>query len=562
MLVILFFSSDVFSQIKLFEGSEPTLFYDNFSDNSNSWNLGSGDFHNASISDGSLIFHYYEKGKRWTRLKTVSDYDGSDYILSFRLANLNGDASLKYRVYKSNKRNSSKKYYELTPTYGFIWGFKDWDNYNLIYFYNTSVGIYANLYYQKNGVKTTLVTNKKFRYSKNAPIGVEIKQLNGSVQVKVGETIIFSNSGIFSWFGNKFGIKAGAGSKVKLDYVWMRKIQDPYNTNFSELSLKNHWLENGISGYEGIYERLSGTPKYKFALKKEGFGYRIIYLSGNYSGGWRTGETKGSLESTATPNLFQIKWIMGDKISINEHYVSAEVGLIKQIWSDGKEDVHVKLFPNASYTGPNNSIPSKGSGTGFAISSNGYIATNYHVIKGASNIIVKGVNGDFEMTYVAKVIVEDPRNDLAILKIEKWLGKIPYTINKSTLDLANEVYALGYPLTSLLGSDIKFTDGKISSTTGFQNDATYYQHSAPIQPGNSGGPLFSRNGDLIAINTLRVNQDVAITEGIFFSVKARYLMNLMEDKNISFPSDRGLDNYNVTQQVKMIKKFVYLIEVN
>lgn len=222
---------------------------------------------------------------------------------------------------------------------------------------------------------------------------------------------------------------------------------------------------------------------------------------------------------------------------------------------------------NQSFVKPELEIPNKnpssaGSGTGFAISSSGYIATNYHVIDGASSITVRGVNGDLETTYNAKVIIEDQRNDLAILKIDKWLGEIPYALNRSTLGLANVVYALGYPLTSLLGIDIKFTDGKIGATTGFENDPTYYQHSSPIQPGNSGGPLFNKSGNLIAINTLRVNQDVAITEGIFFSIKARYLMNLMEDKNISFPSSRGLENFDIPQQVEKVKKFVYLIEVN
>ena len=70
------------------------------------------------------------------------------------------------------------------------------------------------------------------------------------------------------------------------------------------------------------------------------------------------------------------------------------------------------------------------SGTGFAINSDGYIATNHHVIDGANNIIVTGIDGDMETTYHAKVIVEDKRNDLAILKIEKRLGEIPYKMNK------------------------------------------------------------------------------------------------------------------------------------
>ena len=210
---------------------------------------------------------------------------------------------------------------------------------------------------------------------------------------------------------------------------------------------------------------------------------------------------------------------------------------------------------------PDKNPSSTGSGSGFAINSSGYIATNHHVIDGANSIMVKGIEGDFEKIYNAKVIVEDRRNDLAIIKVDKWLGEIPYFVNRSTVDLANEVYALGYPLTSLLGDDIKFSDGKIGATTGFENDPTYYQHSAPIQPGNSGGPLFNRNGDIIAINTLRVNQDFAITEGIFFSVKARYLLNLMEDTNIPIPSNKRLNNYSIPEQVKDIKKFVYIIEV-
>jgi len=135
----------------------------------------------------------------------------------------------------------------------------------------------------------------------------------------------------------------------------------------------------------------------------------------------------------------------------------------------------------------------KGNGTGFAINSSGYIATNYHVIDGATSIKVTGINGDYEKRYNAKIIIEDKRNDLAILKVEKSLGKIPYGMMRETVNLANQVYALGYPLISLLGGDVKFTDGRISSTTGFSNDPTYYQHSAPIQPGNSGGPLFNRD---------------------------------------------------------------------
>lgn len=209
----------------------------------------------------------------------------------------------------------------------------------------------------------------------------------------------------------------------------------------------------------------------------------------------------------------------------------------------------------------------KGSGTGFAINKQGYIATNFHVIGDkktgeiCEDIKVTGINGNFEKSYVAKVIIEDKSNDLAILKIDKWLGDIPYGFPKTTMTQGYDVYALGYPLTAMLGKDIKFTNGKIGALTGFGSDPNYYQHSAPIQPGNSGGPLFNNKGNLIAINTLSVNQEYATTEGVFFSVKVRYLINLMEEISLSIPNNTILQNYKVPDQVSKSKEFVYLIEV-
>ena len=209
----------------------------------------------------------------------------------------------------------------------------------------------------------------------------------------------------------------------------------------------------------------------------------------------------------------------------------------------------------------------KGSGTGFAINKQGYIATNFHVIGDketgeiCEDIKVTGINGNFEKSYVAKVIIGDKGNDLAILKIDKWLGDIPYGFSKTMMIQGYDVYALGYPLTFLLGKDVKFSDGKIGALTGFGSDPTYYQHSAAIQPGNSGGPLFNNKGYLVAINTLIVNQEKQTTEGLFFSVKVRYLINLMEEISLSIPNNTILQNYKVPDQVSKSKEFVYLIEV-
>ena len=105
---------------------------------------------------------------------------------------------------------------------------------------------------------------------------------------------------------------------------------------------------------------------------------------------------------------------MGDK-SVNEDlYISFENAAMKMIWTNRQENFYIKLYPTSE-----DNITSiggeKSSGTGFALSSNGYIVTNHHVTKGASKIKVKGVKGNFSKSYNAKVVLEDKNNDLAII---------------------------------------------------------------------------------------------------------------------------------------------------
>jgi len=143
------------------------------------------------------------------------------------------------------------------------------------------------------------------------------------------------------------------------------------------------------------------------------------------------------------------------------------------------------------------------SGTAFALSSEGYLVTNYHVISNAESLFIRGIGGDFNRKYSAKVVVIDKNNDLAIIKLtenlSKKIGKVPFVITSSITDVGESVFVLGYPLTNTMGNEIKLTNGIISAKSGFMDDITSYQISVPVQPGNSGGPLFDKKGNLIGI---------------------------------------------------------------
>ena len=214
----------------------------------------------------------------------------------------------------------------------------------------------------------------------------------------------------------------------------------------------------------------------------------------------------------------------------------------------------------------NNKSKWSGNGSGFFISNTGYIVTNNHVIDNASKIEVEFKYLNEIKGFNAKVVQTDKINDLAILKIDddrfSNVGVLPYNIRTRSVDVGTNVFALGYPKAlTILGKEIKFTDGRISSKTGFQGDITTYQSTTPIQPGNSGGPLFDFNGNLIGINNAKViTEDV---ESVSYSIKSSYLLNLIDvlPESISIPSSTQLASKPLTEQIKILSDYVVLVKV-
>lgn len=350
---------------------------------------------------------------------------------------------------------------------------------------------------------------------------------------------------------------------------WNYTIKNPDThpkTNWTEYSLKSHWKSKGADPIEGIYEnavKTENSPKYKLGLIKSDKGYTLIYLSGAENPVWKLGDVKAYLTKTAIPSLFKVKYYMGNKTINEDLYIGFESGLMKVIWTDSQENLYFKLYPTSednitTFSGV------KSSGTGFAISSNGYIVTNHHVIENAKSVEVKGVNGNFSKKLSAEVVVSDEKNDLAIIKINDpgftTLGTIPYTFRQGIADVGESVFVLGYPMTSSMGEEIKLTNGIISSKTGFKGDISAYQVSVPVQPGNSGGPLFDKNGNILGV----VNAKHSLAENASYAIKVNYLKNLIEllPQTINQPTLNALNGKGLTDQVKIASNFTYLIVVN
>lgn len=220
----------------------------------------------------------------------------------------------------------------------------------------------------------------------------------------------------------------------------------------------------------------------------------------------------------------------------------------------------IKLYPSAADIVKN--IPKQLSGTGFAITSSGVIVTNYHVVEKMNTIKVRGVNGNFYRTYKAKILFADRNNDLALIRISDYsfskIENIPYSIKSDLSSVGESVFVLGYPLRASMGDEIKLTNGIISSKTGYQGDVSSYQISAPVQPGNSGGPLFDSQGNIIGI----INAKHIGAENVSYAIKSRYLLNLVDlmGNPPDFPSSSPLAGKSLSEQAEIVKKFVYIID--
>ena len=203
-------------------------------------------------------------------------------------------------------------------------------------------------------------------------------------------------------------------------------------------------------------------------------------------------------------------------------------------------------------------------GTGFALNS-GYLVTNWHVAEGAQTIYIYGVRGDFTKKYIADVVAKDETNDLAILKISgngfPGFGTIPYKVRTTTAEVAEDVWVLGFPMTPIMGDEVKYTDGRINSLTGCLGDASTYQISASVSHGSSGGPVFDNYGNLIGIISSGLDVDVA--QNVFYAIKTSFLKNLVETMRVTnvMPENSQMGNYTKRQdKYKVARNFVFYIE--
>jgi serine protease Do len=152
-------------------------------------------------------------------------------------------------------------------------------------------------------------------------------------------------------------------------------------------------------------------------------------------------------------------------------------------------------------------------GTGFLLRDEQVIVTNYHVVQDNREVVVDGVKLPRQM---AKVVFSDPRYDLAFIAAPSCpAAPAALLAAEKTVKVGDVVMAIGHPF----GLKFSVTKGIVSGTEHLQDDLPYIQHDAALNPGNSGGPLVNKNGEIIGVNTFIVNGG----ESMGFSLPVRFL---------------------------------------
>jgi serine protease Do len=289
---------------------------------------------------------------------------------------------------------------------------------------------------------------------------------------------------------------------------------------------------------------------------------KVVYLWKKYR---RVTAIAASIAGITALFISTLVWSISPKTSRDE--VQA---LSKKLWihdasiKNQQEDIR-RLKESNEVPGKQDLIPFRTGGTGFLIDGKGLMITNAHVVKNSRNIRVFNQKGDQFNAFVVKL---DPARDVAIIKIDdsqfKPFANLPYGIRKGGSDLAEPIFTLGFPRED----QIVYGEGYLSAQTGFRGDTLSCQIAVPANPGNSGGPVFNHNGEVIGILSGKQTE----ADDVVFAVQSKYIYLAVEelrknsiDEQESYAQVRisskttlsGLDN---KQQVKKIQDYVFMVK--
>jgi S1-C subfamily serine protease len=201
------------------------------------------------------------------------------------------------------------------------------------------------------------------------------------------------------------------------------------------------------------------------------------------------------------------------------------------------------------------------SGTGIAVSTEGHILTNSHVVHGAKFVSVT-FGGE---VLPATVVREDAQNDLAILKVERRTIPLAFR-DDGRIRSGDPVTIIGFPLSAILSKEPHVTTGSVTALSGIKDDARFLQVSAPVQPGNSGGPVLDDSGRVIGVTVAQLDAlKLALVTGtvpqnVNFAIKASIAKAFLDAVGVNYIVDPKVEPRSVSDAAEKARPAVVSIE--
>ena len=236
---------------------------------------------------------------------------------------------------------------------------------------------------------------------------------------------------------------------------------------------------------------------------------------------------------------------------------------------------------------PEGRVRKQSTGTGFFVSKNGHILTNYHVVKGcrtahasmAGMVVPAGMSVDPKPTGTARlgelgvlgddelrVLGVDVRNDLALLMSAKTSPEVALFRSGRGVRTGDDIVVTGFPLHGLLTSDISVTKGIVSALAGPGDNRGMIQITAPVQPGNSGGPVLDTSGNVVGVvvgklDAIKIASSIgSLPENVNFAISEGTARAFLDAHSIPYQTTRSNRAIRTADIAARAKRYTVLIE--
>lgn len=286
---------------------------------------------------------------------------------------------------------------------------------------------------------------------------------------------------------------------------------------------------------KGMTQDYTEAVKWERKAADQGYAQAQYNLGVSYGNG--EGVTQNDLEAYVWSSLAAAQGYK-DAVKSRDFYAAR---MSREEVSEGQRRaaafVPKKEMLKTSFDNLNSPANPTATGTGFFITDDGYLISNYHVVKGAAKVRLLTGAGLIDAT----VVKVDAANDLALLKANaegrmqnaETFKPLPIAASR-TVKLGGTVATVGFPDIGLQGFAPKLAKGEIASLAGAADDPRYFQVSLPVQPGNSGGALVDARGNVVGIVAAKLNAQAALDatgslpENVNYAVKSSLLLSFLE----------------------------------